>query len=220
MSNLPQNNTGKRRISNLPPNQTADSTMDNNPNNGNNKDVQLAIKNGPDYQMNVDNLGETPAPLSREPIISNPNQNQAPQYTTNIQYTNNPNQFQQVPILNPALVQNQMYPQNPNVIIFRQIAPIPVITYTDRYTPTTLTCPYCMKQVTSVPSPYWSCRSCETCFCLSWAYYITAFFCLFIDLCCLSCRDGDFCCYEADHFCPNCNNVIAKRAIGRRVYFC
>ena len=214
MSNLPQHNTGKRRISNLPPNQTADHTIDNN---DNNRDVQMTIKNGPDYQIKVNNLEESPAPLSREPIISTPNPNQAPQSIINNQYTNNPNQFQQVPIVNPSLVANQMYPQNPNVIIVRQIAPTPFMIYNDRYTPSSLTCPYCMKKVTSVPSTYWSCKSCEICFCLMWAYFATFGLCIFLDLCCLSCRDGDYCCYEADHRCPYCNNIIAKRAIGRRM---
>ena len=58
MSILPQHNTGKRRISNAPPSQTADHTMDNNPNNENNQDVQLTIKNGPDYQINDNNLNK------------------------------------------------------------------------------------------------------------------------------------------------------------------
>ena len=189
MSNLPQQNSEQRRISNLPPNQTANYTKENN---------------------------QSPVPLSREQILYSPNPNQAPQSIINNQYTNNLIQFQQVPIVNPSLVPNQMYPQNPNVIVIRQIEHSNKI-YNDRYTPTTLTCPYCMKKVTSVPSTYWSCKSCEICFCLMWAYFVTFGLCIFIDFCCLSCRDGDYCCYEADHRCPYCNNIIAKRAIGRRM---
>ena len=216
MSNLPEQKVGKRRISNVPPSQTADNSIEKNPNNENKEDTQLDVNKGPDQKINVNNLEQSPAPLSEEQILSTPNQNQTPQSALNNQYMNTPNQFQQVPIVNPALVQNQMYPQNPNIIIIRQMAPFPVMTYNERYTPTSLMCPYCMKQVTSVPSTYWSCRSCDACTCLVFLYYISLCLFLFIDLCCLTCRDGDFCCYEADHRCPYCNNIIAKRDLRRR----
>ena len=189
MSNLPQQNSEQRRISNLPPNQTANYTIENN---------------------------QSPVPLSREQILYSPNPNQAPQSIINNQYTNNPNQFQQVPIVNPALVANQMYPQNTNVIVIRQIER-PGKIYNNRYTPTTLTCPYCMKKVTSVPSTYWSGKSCNTCSWIFCLYFFSAGLCLILDLSCLACNDGDYCCYEADHKCPHCNNIIAIRNLNNRM---
>jgi len=218
MSDLPEQKVGKRRISNAPPSQTADNSIEKNPNNENKEDTQLDVNKGPDQKINVNNLEQLPAPSSKEQILSTPNSNPIPQNVLNNQYTNSQNQFQQVPIpiVNPSFVANQMYPQNPNVIIISQMAPLPVMTYNDRYTPTSLMCPYCMKQVTSVPSAYWSCRSCDACFCLVFLYYISLGLGLFIDLCLLACRDGDFCCYEADHRCPYCNNIIARRELRRR----
>ena len=136
----------------------------------------MAIKNGPDYQIKVNNLEQLPVPLSNERILYTTNPTQAPQPTINNQYINYQGQFQQVPGVNPSLVTNQMNPQNQNVIIIHQIAPPPVMIYNDRYTPTSLMCPYCMKQVTSVPSAYWSCRSCDACFCLVFLYYISLVF--------------------------------------------
>ena len=68
MSNIKEQKIGKRRISNLPPNQAADNTIEKNQNNGNNRDIQLTIKNGPNYQIKVNNLEYLPAHLSNEPI--------------------------------------------------------------------------------------------------------------------------------------------------------
>ncbi len=69
MENLPEQKAGKRRISNLPPNQTADNTIEKNQNNENNRDIQLTIKNEPDYQIKVNNFEQLPSSLSNEPII-------------------------------------------------------------------------------------------------------------------------------------------------------
>ena len=214
MSNLPEQKVGKRRISNIPPSQTADNTLDKNQNNENNRDIQLTVKNGPDPQIKVSNLEQFPAPLSNEPIFSNPNSNQAPQPTINNQDINYQGQFQQVPGVNPSFVANQMYPQNPNVIIIRQVVVPPTIAYTKRYTPTSMTCPYCMKNVVSNPNSHWSNRSCELCCCLTFLFYITGCLGLLLYLCCVSCWDEDFCCYEATHRCPYCNNIIAKRVVN------
>ena len=158
---------------------------------------------------------QSPVPLSREQILYNPNSNQAPQYIINNQYTNNPNQFQQVPIVNPALVANQMYPQNQNVIVIRQIERSDKI-YNNKYTPTTLNCPNCMKEVKSNPSYYWSGTSCNTCSWIFCLYIFTGFLFLILDISCLACDDGDYCCYEADHKCPQCNNIIAIRDLDKR----
>ena len=216
MSNLPEQKVGKRRISNLPSNQTAENTTEKNQNNENNKDIQLTIKNGPDYQIKVNNLEQLPSPLSNEPIISTPNPNQAPQTKINNQNINTPIQFQQVPGVNPALITNQINPQQPKVIIIRQVSTVPSLIYNYRYTPASLTCPYCTKNVVSNPYSYWSCISCDACCVITLLSLISLGLYLFCDLCCIACRDEDFCCCEADHKCPHCNNIIGKRSLNRR----
>ena len=220
MSNLPEQKVGKRRISNIPPSQTADNTLDKNQNNENNRDIQLTVKNGPDPQIKVSNLEQFPAPLSNEPIFSTPNSNQAPQPTINNQNINYQGQFQQVPGVNPSFVANQMYPQNQKVIIIRQVATVPTMTYNHRYTPTSMTCPYCMKNVVTNPYSYWSSNSCNKCCGSTCLFLISAGLFLLLYLCCLSCSDEDFCCCEADHRCPYCNNIIAKRSMGGVHRYC
>ncbi len=215
MNNIPEQNVGKRRISNIPPSQTADNTTDKNQNNENNRDIQLTIKNGPDPQIKVNNLEQLPAPLSNERILYTTNPTQAPQPTINNQYINYQGQFQQVPGVNPSLVTNQMNPQNQNVIIIRQVATVPSMTYNHRYTPTSMTCPYCMKNVVSNPYSYWSGTSCNNCCFLTFLSFFSAGLCLLLHLWCLSCSDEDLCCCEADHRCPNCNNIIAKRSMSQ-----
>ena len=220
MSNLPEQKVGKRRISNIPPSQTADNTLDKNQNNENNRDIQLTVKNGPDPQIKVSNLEQFPAPLSNEPIFSTPNSNQAPQPTINNQNINYQGQFQQVPGVNPSFVANQMYPQNQKVIIIRQVATVPTMTYNYKYTPTSMTCPYCMKNVVTNPYSYWSSNSCNKCCGSTCLFLISAGLFLLLYLCCLSCSDEDFCCCEADHRCPYCNNIIAKRSMGGVHRYC
>ena len=202
----------------MPPNYTADNTIEKNQNNENNIDVQVITSNKPDYQINANNFEQSPAPLSREQILSTPNSNNIPQPTINNQFMNGPGQFQQVPIVNPSLVANQMYPQNPNVIIIHQVAPVPLKIYNNRYQSTSLTCPYCQKNVSSVPITTWSCKSCEQCFCIMFAYIVTLGLCIFLDLCFLTCSEGDYCCCEAIHKCPYCNRIIAQRDLDKR--FC
>ena len=220
MSNLPEQKVGKRRISNMPPSQTVDNMIDKNQNNENNRDIQLTVKNGPDPQIKVSNLEQFPAPLSNEPIFSTSNSNQAPQPTINNQDINYQGQFQQVPGVNPSFVANQMYPQNPNVIIIRQVATVPTMTYNHKYTPTSMTCPYCMKNVVTNPYSYWSSNSCNKCCGSTCLFLISAGLFLLLYLCCLSCSDEDFCCCEADHRCPYCNNIIAKRSMGGVRRYC
>ena len=220
MSNLPEQKVGKRRISNIPPSKPADNTIDKNQNNENNRDIQLTVKNGPDPQIKVSNLEQFPAPLSNEPIFSTPNSNQAPLPTINNQNINYQGQFQQVPGVNPSFVANQMYPQNPNVIIIRQVATVPTMTYNHKYTPTSMTCPYCMKNVVTNPYSYWSSNSCNECCGSTCLFLISAGLFLLLYLCCLACNDEDFCCCEADHRCPYCNNIIAKRSMGGVHRYC
>ncbi len=220
MSNLPEQKVGKRRISNMPPSQTVDNTIDKNQNNENNRDIQLTVKNGPDPQIKVSNLEQFPAPLSNEPIFSTPNSNQAPQPTINNQNINYQGQFQQVPGVNPSLVENQMYPQNQKVIIIRQVATVPTMTYNHKYTSTSMTCPYCMKNVVTNPYSYWSSNSCNKCCGSTCLFLISAGLFLLLYLCCLACSDEDFCCCEADHRCPYCNNIIAKRSMGGVHRYC
>ena len=220
MSNLPEQKVGKRRISNMPPSQTVDNAIDKNQNNENNRDIQLTVKNGPDPQIKVSNLEQFPAPLSNEPIFSTPNSNQAPQPTINNQNINYQGQFQQVPGVNPSFVANQMYPQNQKVIIIRQVATVPTMTYNYKYTPTSMTCPYCMKNVVTNPYSYWSSNSCNECCGSTCLFLISAGLFLLLYLCCLACNDEDFCCCEADHRCPYCNNIIAKRSMGGVRRYC
>ena len=159
----------------------------------------MTIKNGPNYQIKVNNLEYLPAHLSNEPILSTPNPNQVPQ-TINNQYINTPGpfQFQQVPGLNPTVIENQMNPQQPKVIIIGQVYTVPTMIYNYRYTPTSLTCPYCMKNVVSNPYSYWACSSYDACCIITLLSLISFGLCLFCDLCCIASREEDFCCFEAD----------------------
>ena len=171
---------------------------------------------------------DNPSPLSNEPIqlqepqinnnpyidSGNPNQIQIPSATIN----NNPNinvvnQNQQIGNQNPVLTPNQIYPQN-QIIIIQRISPFPVIQYTNTCKPIRLTCPYCNIIVDTVPYPEWSCHSCCRCIELSLIYYFTVCIGLLFHLCCLWCSGEDFCCYDADHRCPNCNNIIARRRVS------
>ena len=113
-----------------------------------------------------------------------------------------------------------MYPQNQKVIIIRQVATVPTMTYNHKYTSTSMTCPYCMKNVVTNPYSYWSSNSCNECCGSTCLFLISAGLFLLLYLCCLACSDEDFCCCEADHRCPYCNNIIAKRSMGGVRRYC
>ena len=210
----------KRTIKNVVQNNTVDNTIEQNQNSENKGDLGLNVENKPDSQKNINNIEPTTAPLSNEPIISSPFQNKIPQFSMN----NNPNinpvsQFQQVPNRNSFIVGNQMYPQGfqNGIIVIRQFTQVPIIQNTRRYTPISLMCPYCQINVSTEPIIHWSFRSGCICFATLLLYIISYCLCFFLDLCCLACSDEDYCWYEADHRCPNCKNIIARRNVRSRL---
>ena len=165
--------------------------------------------NGLNHQLNID----SPAPLSNEPILVPQNQPPISQSTNNNPNRNTENQLQHAPTQNYPILANQLqYPQNKIVIIQQAPINLPIIG-TNKYTPTNLTCLYCQKKVTSVPHTKWSCRSC--CKCVECSCFYTVTFCIgfLLHLCVLWCTEGDWCCCEAEHRCPYCNNIIATRGI-------
>ena len=203
----------------------------------NNNQENPTIKDNPNSPNNIEPYMTTdmPPPLSNEPIIQDPNQIQDPQ-ANNIPYfssenpnqilipsstiNNNPNinatnnQYQQIGYQNPILTPNQMYPQK-QIIIIQRVPVVPFMQYTNTCSSIRLTCPYCNIIVNTVPYSEWTCNSCCRCIELSSLYYFTACIGLFCHLCCLWCSREDFCCEEADHRCPNCKNVIARRKVSK-----
>ena len=202
----------------------------------NNNQENTTIKDNPNSPNNIEQhmTIDTPPPLSNEPIMQDPNQIQDPQ-TNNIHYVNseNPNQiqippatinnnptinatnnqYQQIGYQNPVFTPNQMYPQN-QIIIIQTVPAGPLMQYTKTCSSIRLTCPYCYKIVNTVPFSEWTLKSCCRCTELSLLYYFTACLGLLFHLCCLWCSGEDFCCFEADHRCPNCKNIIARRRVS------
>ncbi len=127
-------------------------------------------------------------------LLSTPNPNQVLQPTINNQNINTPSQFQQVSGVNPALIANQMNPQQPKIIIIRQVPTVPPLINNYRYTQTSLTCPYSMKNVVSNPYSYWSCNSCYVCCIITLLYLISFGLWFVLDLCCIAYRNEDYCC--------------------------
>ena len=204
----------------------------------NDKENNVTIKDNPNIQNNIEPqiTIDNPPPLSNEPIIQNrdqledpqtndnpyinsENQNQIPPQTIN----NNPNinivnPNQQIGYQNPNFIPNQMYPQN-QIIIIQRAPIVPSVAITNRYSSIRLICPYCNIMVNTVSFPEWTCNSCCK-FCeLFTIYLFTLFIAFLFHLCCMWCYDGDYCCYEAIHRCPNCNNIIARRIISERYLF-
>ena len=210
----------KRTIKNISQNNTVANEIEQSPNPEYGGDIQLKVENRPDIQINDNNLEPSPAPLSSEQILVSPHQNQMPQFSINNNLNiNTVGQFQQIPNRNSYIVANQMIPQmgQNGIIIIRQFTTAPVIQNTHRYTPIISHCPYCQMRVTTDPYISWSSRSGCLCFGTFTLYIISFFLCLFLDLCCMACEDGDYCWYEAEHRCPNCKNIIARRNLKSRI---
>ena len=107
--------------------------------------------------------------------------------------TNNP---MNPPYGQPALVP----PQGPPVVVIQnQEQPVAVINPNMfKTTPIALTCMFCKKPVTTNVR-----RTCNVCACL--LCYFTG---LVFYVCVQCCRGKDICCYDAEHTCPQCGNVV------------
>ena len=208
MNNKQEEETTKRKrnLGNTTHNQeNYDSISERNEPNQNFEN-QNQIQNNINQQVNI----EVPSALTNDPIISNTNQVVNPQRIINYNpIMNQQGQFQQIQIPNSNIIQNQMSPQ---IVVIN----IGEMKTTGKCEPTKLICPYCQSEVTSVPNISWTCKSCNSLCELIVFIFITCglgFLCFLCELCC----DYDFCCYEADHLCPKCKNIIAKRRLNNHL---
>ena len=150
---------------------------------------------------------EVPSTLTNNIIIPNSNQFGNPQRIINY----NPNiniqgQFQQVPIQNSAVIQNQMFPR---VIVINVDEKKKIKTCE----PTKILCPYCQIEVISEPTLSWTNKSCNSLFQLIVFSIITCGMGFLVFLCETN-SISDCCCYEADHLCPKCKKIIDKRKLS------
>ena len=101
------------------------------------------------------------------------------------------------PYLQPAVIQA---PYNPQQVISNQ--PLPQVIYIDTSklgtSPSFYSCPFCKNQITTLVKKKFNWFSCV--------------FCLWAGICCWAglqfCRNKEFNCNDAEHYCPVCHNKI------------
>ena len=64
--------------------------------------------------------------------------------------------------------------------------------------PVALTCMFCKKPMTTNVNTTCNVCACLLCYLTGIAFYV----------CVQACRGRDLCCYDAEHRCPHCNNVV------------
>ena len=65
-------------------------------------------------------------------------------------------------------------------------------------TPVALNCIFCKQPVTTKVEKTINVCACLLCYCTGLIFYV----------CVQACRKKDFCCYDAEHRCPNCGRVL------------
>ena len=162
-------------------------------------------------QINI----ESPPVKTNDRILSPAYIINIPQSANNqIPNINAVNQFQQVPIQS-GMVPNQTVLPNGDIII--NLAPIQKV---KNYSSSKIKCPFCQLEVYTVPENVsWTCESCNSCIEIVVLSIICCLLPILIFLLCLCCGE-DLCCYEADHRCPKCKNIIAKRAERHELQQC
>ena len=90
-------------------------------------------------------------------------------------------------------------PQGPVPIIINQDQPVTVVNPNMfKTTPIAMTCMFCKKPMTTVVTKKFNCCACLLCYCTGLLCYI----------CIQCCRGKDICCWDADHTCPLCGNLV------------
>ena len=165
-----------------------------NQNNANIPKYPINNQTGPIGIMNVES---NPIPVSNDRILNENRVNSINiQQNGNIQ--NGPlninGQFQAVPV--------QM---SPVIIITRPMNITPKIIRVSTYSPINTVCYSCGVPVTTNPKLWFNCWCCCFWTLFSLCSYLIGF-CIY-----LCWKEGDFCCYEADHKCPICGKTLARR---------
>ena len=92
--------------------------------------------------------------------------------------------------------QNQNNMPGQNAVVINQIAPTGLLT-APKTAPYSIVCPFCKKNIVTNAVKSFDCISCLLCY----------FFC--ICYCIAQCARGkECCCYNAEHKCPNCGQVV------------
>ena len=83
----------------------------------------------------------------------------------------------------------------PTTVVLNQKAPNPRMFKT---TPVALNCLFCKRPITTTVITKCNCCACLLCWLTGLLLYV----------CIQCCRDKDICCYDAEHRCPHCGNVV------------
>lgn len=175
--------------------------IENNQNNSNIPEYPINNQIGP---IGINNIESNAIPVSNDRILNENRVNSINvQQNANIQngQLNINGQFQAVPVQMSPIMGNQYA-----IIITRPMNIVPKIIRVNTYSPINTVCYSCGVPVTTNPNLWFNCWCC--CF---WTLFSLCSY--FIGFCIYLCwKEGDFCCYEADHKCPICGKTLAKRS--------
>ena len=222
MSSDPQEKIGKRTIKNkaysqfLENTQNSEDPLNTEKNLRTQNEIQaITVTNQDNPQAQSENQEKNiethPITNTREQIQVIPEQAQSQQIeniqNNNVLKINKIQPIQQVPVESTPIVTNQVVPPN-EIIVLSNNSPPAFLNYVKTYNPTSLYCLTCNAYVIT-ETEITSFNYCVCCF----VTFLTVFFSFFW-ICIYACMPGDFCCYEANHYCPNCKRILAKRSFG------